>query len=58
MLDFIKSTPENLIKILCHLQSPAIMDLLISLVRLEELPEAKGIVKVNTQYTLMCEAHC
>ncbi|KAI8891324.1 SAPS-domain-containing protein [Backusella circina FSU 941] len=45
MLDFIKSTPENLNKILCHLQSPAIMDLLISLVRLEELPEAKGIVK-------------
>lgn len=46
MLTFIKSTPENLQKILTHLQSSAIMDLLLTLVRLEELPEAKGTVQV------------
>ncbi|GAN05567.1 Ser/Thr protein phosphatase 6 regulatory subunit 3 isoform X9 [Mucor ambiguus] len=45
MLGFIKSTPENLKLILAHLQSSAIMDLLLTLMRLEELPEAKGIVQ-------------
>jgi hypothetical protein len=52
MLDFIKSTPENLEKILCHLQSSAIMDLLLTLVRLEELPEAKGTVQVKKSYKI------
>lgn len=47
MLDFIKSSPANLDKILSHLQSSAIMDLLLTLVRLEELPEAKGTVQVR-----------
>ncbi|KAI7867052.1 SIT4 phosphatase-associated protein-domain-containing protein [Mucor mucedo] len=45
MLDFIKSKPANLDMILSHLQSSAIMDLLLTLVRLEELPEAKGTVQ-------------
>lgn len=45
MLGFIKSTPENLKLILANLQSSAIMDLLLTLIRLEELPEAKGIVQ-------------
>lgn len=45
MLGFIKSTPENLKLILSNLQSSAIMDLLLTLIRLEELPEAKGIVQ-------------
>lgn len=47
MLDFIKSKPANLDMILSHLQSSAIMDLLLTLVRLEELPEAKGTVQVS-----------
>lgn len=50
MLDFIKSTPVNLELILCHLQSSAIMDLLLTLVRLEELPEAKGTVQVKKKH--------
>ncbi|KAK4514941.1 uncharacterized protein ATC70_002548 [Mucor velutinosus] len=45
MLGFIESTPENLKLILANLQSSAIMDLLLNLIRLEELPEAKGIVQ-------------
>ena len=49
-LDFIKSTPENLKKILSHLESSAVMDLLMTLVRLEELPEAKGMVQVGLLY--------
>jgi hypothetical protein len=53
MLSFIKSSPENLQKILSHLQSSAIMDLLLTLVRLEELPEAKGTVQVQEQ-PLIC----
>jgi hypothetical protein len=50
MLGFIKSTPENLKLILSNLQSSAIMDLLLTLIRLEELPEAKGIVQVSLYY--------
>jgi serine/threonine-protein phosphatase 6 regulatory subunit 3 len=46
MLEFIESQPENLNKILDHLDSSAIMDLLLTLVRMEELPEGKGIVQV------------
>ncbi|SAM04452.1 hypothetical protein [Absidia glauca] len=45
MLEFIESRPENLNKILDHLDSSAIMDLLLTLVRMEELPEGKGIVQ-------------
>ncbi|KAI8343547.1 SIT4 phosphatase-associated protein-domain-containing protein [Chlamydoabsidia padenii] len=45
MLEFIESRPENLDKILNHLHSSAIMDLLLTLVRMEELPEGKGIVQ-------------
>ncbi|KAI8064073.1 SIT4 phosphatase-associated protein-domain-containing protein [Thamnidium elegans] len=53
MLDFIKSTPVNLELILCHLQSSAIMDLLLTLVRLEELPEAKGTVQWLNDHGLL-----
>ena len=47
VLDFIKSKPEHLEQILGHLQTSAIMDLLLTLVRVEELSEGKGIVQVN-----------
>lgn len=46
-MNFIQSDSENLNKILAHLQTSAIMDLLLTLVRMEELSEGKGIVKVN-----------
>jgi hypothetical protein len=46
MMTFIQSDAENLNKILSHLQTSAIMDLLLTLVRMEELPEGKGVVKV------------
>ncbi|KAI8330479.1 SIT4 phosphatase-associated protein-domain-containing protein [Chlamydoabsidia padenii] len=45
MLEFIQSEPENLNKILNHLHSSAIMDLLLTLVRMEEFPEGKGTVQ-------------
>lgn len=46
MLNFMKSTPDNLKMLLFHLQNSSIMDLLLTLIRLDELPEAKGIVQV------------
>ena len=46
MMTFIQSDPSNLDKILSHLQTSAVMDLLLTLVRMEELPEGKGVVKV------------
>ncbi|KAI8073915.1 SIT4 phosphatase-associated protein-domain-containing protein, partial [Gongronella butleri] len=45
MIEFIESKPDNLSKILNHLHNSAIMDLLLTLVRMEELPEGKGIVQ-------------
>ncbi|KAG0178248.1 hypothetical protein DFQ28_002532 [Apophysomyces sp. BC1034] len=45
MIEFIRSDSTNLKKILAHLQTSAIMDLLLTLVRVEELPEGKGIVQ-------------
>lgn len=47
MMAFIQSDSENLNKILSHLHTSAIMDLLVTLVRMEELPEGKGVVQVN-----------
>lgn len=44
MLQFIQSKPVD--RLLLHLHSSAIMDLVLTLIRLEELPEAKGIVQV------------
>lgn len=46
-MNFIQSDSENLNKILAHLQTSAIMDLLLTLVRMEELSEGKGVVKVS-----------
>ncbi|KAI7866605.1 SIT4 phosphatase-associated protein-domain-containing protein [Spinellus fusiger] len=45
MVEFIRSKPDNLAKILSHLQTSAIMDFLLTLVHLEELSEARGIVQ-------------
>lgn len=47
MMTFIQSDPDNLNKILAHLQTSAIMDLLLTLVRMEELIEGKGVVKAS-----------
>lgn len=52
MLHFIQANPVD--RLLSHLQSSAIMDLVLTLIRLEELPEAKGIVQVH-KYTLITQ---
>lgn len=53
VLDFIKSKPEHLEQILGHLQTSAIMDLLLTLVRVEELSEGKGIVQWLSDHGLL-----
>ncbi|KAI9472134.1 MAG: SIT4 phosphatase-associated protein-domain-containing protein [Benjaminiella poitrasii] len=53
VMAFIQSDPENLNKILSHLQTSAIMDLLLTLVRMEELPEGKGVVKWLSEHGLL-----
>lgn len=55
MMTFIQSDAENLNKILSHLQTSAIMDLLLTLVRMEELPEGKGVVKVIFLFNVICD---
>ncbi|KAL9556671.1 hypothetical protein MBANPS3_001757 [Mucor bainieri] len=53
MMTFIQSEADNLDKILSHLQTSAIMDLLLTLVRMEELPEGKGVVKWLSDHGLL-----
>ncbi|KAI8378892.1 SIT4 phosphatase-associated protein-domain-containing protein [Choanephora cucurbitarum] len=53
MMAFIQSDPSNLDKILSHLQTSAVMDLLLTLVRMEELPEGKGVVKWLSHHGLL-----
>ncbi|KAG1454043.1 hypothetical protein G6F46_008816 [Rhizopus delemar] len=53
MMHFIKSDSKNLNKILAHLQTSAIMDLLLTLIRMEELSEGKGIVKWLSEHGLL-----
>ncbi|KAG0756590.1 hypothetical protein G6F29_011303 [Rhizopus arrhizus] len=53
MMNFIQSDSENLNKILAHLQTSAIMDLLLTLVRMEELSEGKGVVKWLSEHGLL-----
>ncbi|KAI8875027.1 SAPS-domain-containing protein, partial [Backusella circina FSU 941] len=55
MVTFIKLQPENLKKILNHLHSAPILDLLLILIRLEELPDIKGIIKWLTDNGLLTE---
>ncbi|KAI8377499.1 SIT4 phosphatase-associated protein-domain-containing protein [Radiomyces spectabilis] len=53
MVNFIRSDPDNLQKILSHLHASAIMDLLLTLVRLEEIQEGKGMVQWLSQNGLL-----
>ncbi|KAI8991637.1 SIT4 phosphatase-associated protein-domain-containing protein [Mycotypha africana] len=53
MMAFIQSDAKNLDKILGHLHTSAIMDLLLTLVRMEELPEGKGVVKWLSDHKLL-----
>ncbi|KAI7900933.1 SIT4 phosphatase-associated protein-domain-containing protein [Cokeromyces recurvatus] len=53
LMTFIQSDSENLNKILSHLQTSAIMDLLLTLIRMEELPEGKGVVKWLSEHGLL-----
>lgn len=57
MMTFIQSEADNLDKILSHLQTSAIMDLLLTLVRMEELPEGKGVVKVEWKHGMCRSGH-
>ncbi|KAL1920839.1 uncharacterized protein VTP21DRAFT_11474 [Calcarisporiella thermophila] len=45
MLDFIKSQENSLDKILSHLEVSAMVDMLVTILRLEELPEGAGVVE-------------
>ncbi|KAI8888069.1 SAPS-domain-containing protein [Backusella circina FSU 941] len=53
MMTFIQSDPENLTKILSHLHTSAIMDLLLTLIRMDELPEGKGVVSWLSEHGLL-----
>lgn len=47
MLHFIKSQPEVVPKLLLHMSTSSIMDLLLKIISMEESPEGKGTVQVT-----------
>ncbi|KAG0322504.1 hypothetical protein BGZ99_003328 [Dissophora globulifera] len=48
MLRFIKSQPEVVPKLLLHMSTSSIMDLLLKIISMEESPEGKGTVQVHS----------
>ncbi|KAF9373516.1 hypothetical protein CPB97_000486, partial [Podila verticillata] len=48
MLNFIKSQPEVVPKLLLHMSTSSIMDLLLKIISMEESPEGKGTVQVHS----------
>ncbi|KAF9115698.1 hypothetical protein BGX27_006804 [Mortierella sp. AM989] len=53
MLEFIKSQPEVVPKLLLHMSTSAIMDLLLKIISMEESPEGKGTVQWLSEQGLM-----
>ncbi|KAF9439039.1 hypothetical protein BGZ76_001015 [Entomortierella beljakovae] len=53
MLDFIKLQPEVVPKLLLHMSTSAIMDLLLKIISMEESPEGKGTVQWLSEQGLM-----
>ncbi|KAF9915210.1 hypothetical protein BX616_006660 [Lobosporangium transversale] len=53
MLQFIKSQPEVVPKLLLHMSTSAIMDLLLKIISMEESPEGKGTVQWLSEQGLM-----
>lgn len=52
MLQFIKSQPEVVPKLLLHMSTSAIMDLLLKIISMEEAQEGKGTVQVWLLYVI------
>ncbi|KAF8979145.1 hypothetical protein BGZ46_005763 [Entomortierella lignicola] len=52
-LEFIKSQPEVVPKLLLHMSTSAIMDLLLKIISMEESPEGKGTVQWLSEEGLM-----
>ncbi|KAF9321686.1 hypothetical protein BG003_000104 [Podila horticola] len=53
MLHFIKSQPEVVPKLLLHMSTSSIMDLLLKIISMEESPEGKGTVQWLSEQGLM-----
>ncbi|KAF9174623.1 hypothetical protein BGX21_002394 [Mortierella sp. AD011] len=53
MLEFIKSQPEVVPKLLLHMSTSAIMDLLLKIISMEESPDGKGTVQWLSEQGLM-----
>jgi hypothetical protein len=47
MVKFIQSIPNVVKKMLTHMETSAIMDLLLKLISVEEFPEGAGVIDVS-----------
>ncbi|KAK9768391.1 sporulation-induced protein [Basidiobolus ranarum] len=53
MIAFIKDQPDSIDKFLLHLETPAIMDIVLKLISLDELPNGAGVVEWLSSEGLM-----
>lgn len=50
MLEFIKAQPDVVPKLLLHMSTSSIMDLLLKIISMEEAPEGRGTVEVQESW--------
>ncbi|KAK9700801.1 sporulation-induced protein, partial [Basidiobolus ranarum] len=53
MIAFIRDQPDIIDKFLCHLETPVIMDIVLKLISLDELPSGTGVVEWLSSEGLM-----
>jgi hypothetical protein len=47
MFAFIRSQPDVLARLLLHIETPSIVDLLVRIIQLDEQPTGAGVLEVN-----------
>ena len=58
MLSFIRSQPKVVPKLLLHMSTSAIMDLLLKIISMEESSEGKGTVQVRVCVIFFLHLYC
>ena len=53
MLVFIRSQPNVVERLLRHIETPAIVDLLVRVVQLDEVPACAGVLEVRASHRLL-----
>jgi len=55
MFAFIRSQPSVLARLLLHVETPPIVDLLVRMIQLDEQPTGAGVLEVCGRFDHFCE---